>query len=92
LNICGAVLSASLNTHILAVLRTFNFKNHCAVSFREQRVIFAAANVCSRVELSATLTNNNAARRYSLTTEALFYVPWKYTPNFEGRDYTVAGV
>src|SRR5690554_481934 len=55
----------------LAVLRAFGFELHLTFRFREQGVVLANAYVAASVETSATLTDDDAARSYSLAAVAL---------------------
>ena len=66
----GSALRVSERTNIDPVLHTAGVFDG-TVDEREQRVILAATNVVAGVDVGAALTNENRARRHSLTAKAL---------------------
>lgn len=61
----------SNNTDKFAVIRSFNLKNHFAISRCKQGMIFSATYIVTRVKLGSTLTNDDIARRHTLSTVTL---------------------
>ena len=55
----------------LAVARALGFEHHLAVAGREQRVVFADADVGAGMELGAALAYQNIAGQHRLAGEAL---------------------
>ena len=70
-NRIGALSSLACWRHAdcFAVKRSADLESHVAVSFCEQRVVTAHADVRTRVELGATLTDQDVAGDDCLTTE-----------------------
>jgi hypothetical protein len=64
----------------------FHRKLHFAIGLREQRVIAATANVLTRMELSASLTNDDVPRK-NLLTAKFFSHPVVWTLNRDRCEY-----
>ncbi len=75
---CGALIRyrtektlLSNDADVFTVVRAFNFKFHFTVCFSKQSVVTTATYVGTRVELGATLTNDDATRQNGFATETL---------------------
>jgi len=66
------VLGYRHDIYCLTTQMAFHRKLHFAIGLREQRVIAATANILTRMELSASLTNDDVPRK-NLLTAKFFY-------------------